>query len=587
MPRSIYEFYNKHSSSNWFWILWICLACALLMMAFPILGIPDGYDVAQHLRFAAAYKDAIIDGSFVPVWSSVENLGFGSVGVRFYPPFADYLLAITQIFTNDWYQTLWINSFFWMFPGCIGVYFWVKEFRPPLHAMIAAVLYAIMPYHLLQIYQFQLYSEFVASAILPFCFLFATKVIRRGSLQDILALAVSGSLLMLTHIPSSLIGFAGLGLYAAIMIDWRRPIKTLVRFALAGTIAVLSASFYLVRLISEVDWVKHSTAEFSTGFYDHRRHFFPIIYSFGQWYWQRMLWLLDLPIILTFLILVPLVICVLRLRKFPDLDTLERKMVVAVSVTGLFSLFMLSLLSGFVWDTITVLQKIQFPWRFLSVASLMGAVSLTLAISMLLARYKRFTRLIVYSTAALILGTSLFDLTQTILMAAPLPRDKFYEKVVDKREEEACTCWWPTWAERGALADRDRVAAADRSVNVLDWSSSSRKFVAEAGQPVSASLALFYYPYWKATVNGVAAQVEKDPNGAITIALPAERSDVHVYFEEPAMLSATKYLSLLAWLAILAAFPTLALLAKKRRIEFAAIEPLRADFPAALPAGNE
>jgi hypothetical protein len=587
MPHSISGIYDHRKTKDWFWLGLICVACSLLMLAFPILGIPDGYDVAQHLRFAAAYQDAILDGSFVPVWASIDNLGFGSVGVRFYPPFADYILAITQIFTNDWYQTLWINSFFWMFPGCIGVYFWVKEFRPPMHAAVAAILYAIMPYHLLQIYQFQLYSEFVASAILPFCFLFATKLIKRGSTVDVLGLAVSCSLLLLTHIPSSMIGFAGLGLYVAFMIDWKSPLKTIGRFAVATALALTAASFYLIRLITEVDWVKHSTAEFSTGFYDHRRHFFPIIYNFGDWYWQRMLWLLDLPIILTLLILLPLIFCVVRPRNFGAAGRLERKMLIAVSVTGLFSIFMLSMISGFVWNTVTILQKIQFPWRFLSVASLMGAVSLTLAVSLLLDRYRRFSRLIIYSTTALILGTFLFDLTQTILTAAPLTREKFYEMVVNKREEEACTCWWPTWAERGALENHEHITASDRSVNILTWKGDSRSFIVDKGLPSTAQLATFYYPYWKATINGVPAPVEKDANGAMSIALPPDRAEVNVFFEEPAPLLAAKYLSIFAWLSLLAAFPSTLLLAKKRRITSPTLEPIKTEFPTAVAVGND
>src|SRR5678816_2045467 len=90
---------------NWVWLMRISIICSLLMLGFPV---PEGYDISQHLRFASDYHEAILNGSFIPRWASVDNFGFGGIGIRFYPPFADVFLAITQIFTNDWYKTLLI-----------------------------------------------------------------------------------------------------------------------------------------------------------------------------------------------------------------------------------------------------------------------------------------------------------------------------------------------------------------------------------------------------------------------------------------------------------------------------------------------
>lgn len=532
-----------------------------MMLAFPIQGIPEGYDVAQHLRFAVAYQDAILNGSFIPVWPLTDNLGFGSVGIRFYPPFADVVLAVTQIFTGDWYRTLEIDSFLWMFPGSIGIYFWVKEFRPPMHAALAATLYAVMPYHILQIYQFQLYSEFVASAILPFCFLFATKIIKRDNTVDIWSLAVSCSLLILTHIPTSIIGFGCLGLYVSLIINWKSPLKKLGRFALSMALALASSSFYILRVVTEVAQLKHNTAEYSTGFYDYRLHFFPVLYNYGENYWLLFLWVLDLSILVTLLVYIPLTFSLIRLKNFSVANKVERKMLVAVFVTGLFSLFMLTNGSEFVWSTVTVLQKIQFPWRFMTVATLMGAVSLSLAISLLLGRFGRLSRLIVYPTIAFIICLVLFDLTQIILMGAPLSRDKYYEKVVNKLHEEGCTCWWPVWAEKNALENKERVTAGNRTVQIEVWVNETREFKVSKGEPANIRVGMFYYPNWKATVNDQAAEVQMDENGVILIPVSGAASTVRLFFEEPFIYRVAIWFSSSTWVLLF-----FAILACKRKL---------------------
>lgn len=545
------KFIWDHQDDNWLWLAVIFVACTIVMLAFPIMGVPEGYDITQHLRFAASYHDAILDGSFLPVWSSIENFGFGSVGIRVYPPFADYLLGITQIFTNDWYNTLSLNSVIWMFPGCIGVYLWVKEIRSSMVAAFAAILYAIFPYHLLQVYLFQLYAEFVASAILPFCFLFVTRLIRRGKPADTIGLAVSCSLLILTHIPSSMIGFASLGIYASCLIDWKEFQNALKKIAAASFIALCGTAFYLVPLCVEMEWVKHDTDQFSTGFYDHGRHLFPLIYNFGDLYWQRLLWILDLTIIFTFVALIPLLFCNVRLTKFDFRGKRERKMLFGITVTGLFSFFMLSMVSGFVWNTITFLQKTQFPWRFLSVGSLMAVVALAVAVPTVVERYKGFSRVIVYPVVLLIFSISVFDFTQIILMAGQLPRAEFYELTVNKMGDQACSCWWPVWAEGKAFENKERLTAGNRNVSISWWKTATREFSVTQGEPVDVRVATFYYPYWKATVNDLPIEIGMDENGVITVPVPSAASSVRLYFEEPFIYRIAGWLSFFTWATLL------------------------------------
>ena len=547
---AITDFLIKQREKNYFWLGMICFVCCATMLAFPLLGIQDGYDISQHIRFAAAYQEAILNGSFIPVWADSDNLGFGSVGIRFYPPLADYLLAVTQIFTNDWYRSMEINSIFWMFPGCIGVYLWVKEFGSRTEAGFAGMLYAVVPYHVLQIYDFSLYSEFAASAILPFSFLFATKLVKGDNKWDIVGLAVSSSLLILTHLPSSLVGLSGLGVYSVLMIDWRSAAKQILKFAFAGVLAVSCSAFYLVRLITEINFVKHSSAEFSTGFYDHERHFFPLINHFGETYWLQYIWVIDVVVLLTAALILPSLIAVIFAHASKIPGNTRKKVFVALVGTGMFSLFMLSSWSAFAWDHLPFLEKIQFPWRFLSLTSVIAAVSVVLIPAVAKTHFKRFRKPIAYSLTAIVLCVLFYDFTQTIIMAPHLSRDEFYNTVVNKPADDYCTCWWPTWASKNAFSDTNKVNAVGRSVDIQNWGSTTKDFTVGPGLSTDVRVATFFYPYWRAYLNGSQAAVKMDSDGVILIPISGETVNVHLYFEEPQIEIIARYIAIFSWIAI-------------------------------------
>src|SRR5215218_6302728 len=197
------DIYRRYCDRDAFWLLVIGVCCVLVMLPLLYLGLPEAYDAPQHLRFAATFRDALRAGNLFPAWGSGDNYGFGSVGIRTYPPFADYLLGASDILLNNLYAGFLLNAFIWMFPGAIGTYYWAKEFLTSVQSASAASLFALMPYHLIQIYQYTLFS-------------------------------VSFSLLILTHLPTIITGSIALAIYGIFLIDLRAAIPVLKRILIAG-----------------------------------------------------------------------------------------------------------------------------------------------------------------------------------------------------------------------------------------------------------------------------------------------------------------------------------------------------------------
>ncbi len=530
-------------------ILVIVLVVSAVILPMAFMGVPDGYDLMQHIRFAAAYKDAMLSGELIPKWPANDNFGFGGIGIRYYPPLAYYVLGFTRIITGSWYHSFWITTYGWALLGSAGVFLWMKEWTSNRAATFAAILYILVPYHTFQIYQAVLYAEFAASGIVPFCFLYLTRVCRRRRWIDAVLLAISFSLLILTHIPSAIIASLCMGAYGLLIIDWRAFKDTALKLAVAVSLSALAASFHLVKALTEVDWVQHNSPQFfGKGYYDYKSYFFPIYFS-APWhrYVEKMLWHFDTIILLTLLLFVLAAVAFLVNRSTNEQRPIKSKNIRAVIITGLFSVFMLSIGSSFIWDAVPLLQKIQFPWRWLSIASVMGSVTFAIAAASLIFTGKKLNRLAAYPIVLFILVVVLFDISQNIIPSIPLQKPVFEEKVANMYNEEGCECWWPIWAKSGAFEQPERAVTGSRKAIVSDWSGESRDLMVEAGDAVDLRIATFYHPYWIATVNGVAVPITNDANGAILVKLPAETSQVHLFFKEPALLGVAVIVSVFVW----------------------------------------
>src|SRR5829696_7926934 len=157
------------------------LFMAVVTIALPIYfgGFRQTMDMESHLNFVRAFHAAITEGNLYPAWAN-DNLGFGSVGIRFYPPVSSFVTTILLIASGDWHFAFSSSMFAWMFVGCFGMYLFVREWGTNVQGAFAGILYAVVPYHIAQVYRFFLYAEFAAMAVLPFFFLYLTRVCLRG-----------------------------------------------------------------------------------------------------------------------------------------------------------------------------------------------------------------------------------------------------------------------------------------------------------------------------------------------------------------------------------------------------------------------
>ncbi len=498
------------------------------------------------IRFAAAFQDAIANGQLFPSWAD-DNFGFGSIGIRFYPPLSIYILAITHLITNDWFITFLSNLYVWMILGCAGMYFFVKDWGTPTQGLLAAMLYAIVPQHLAEIFQFFLFAEFAAWGFLPFCFMFVTRICRGGTWVDVALFALSYSLLILTHIPTTIIVSFSMPIYVLILLDWRSCKRIFIQLFSAIVLTLLATSFRWITIVSEINWLAHNGPEHTSGYYDFSLWMFPNVWASRTLFIYVMrAWLFDIAIILTAALLIPAFVNLFK--DFTKANKSIQRIFVASLITSCFAFFMLSRASFSIWNNFNFLQKIQYPWRWLSVFSLLCVVLFSLSVSYLMQKFEKFERLVAYPALALVVTIILFNITQIIIPSAPFPSAEFAKIEKEVKTEPMWEGWWTVWAKAEAFENKEKVVAGNRNVEITNWTRESKEFVVQSGEEKNVGVQSFYYPHWKANVNGQNIQINKDENGAINIPISNEVSRVRLYFEEPFIVRIAQVISTVTWL---------------------------------------
>ncbi len=539
----------------------ILLASILVTLPIFIYGIPGGPDMPQHFQFAYTFYESITNGTLYPSWALQPNFGYGDVSVRFYPPLTYYILAVFRWITGNWFDAGCLLVVFLFFISGIGVYCWSREWFSERASLLGAVIYLIIPQHVNQIYQASMIAEFTAAAILPFCFLFATRVCSKGRWIDVCKLGIAFGLLVLSHLPTLVMGSIMLLVYSLLTLKKADFIRTNLKLAASVSLGLLLSCFYWVRMFSELSFVQHSGEKYSTDYYSFNSHFiFPFLNIFSDVEPSGSGIFMNSLSLVTFGVLIPsLIIYFMKAKekKIPSMPPLI--------VMTFLSFILATPISLMIWKYFPLLQKIQFPWRWLILFSLGCSIIAASSFETVLGYFKTTKRHFALLTIGLMLVCIPFDLTKIVNHHFYYPKVYFTDLVQRLSTSPSWECWWTIWAIKDDTENKrvglpnpmsipEKVLIGNRKTDIKIWVATERTFDIGAGEAGQATVATLYYPHWKATVNGQPVEVSPTENGLISFPAPAEKAEVRLYFQEPQRVQIAFYLSGLAWIIILGFF---------------------------------
>ncbi len=246
------------------WGVLIVLAFCVLA-AWPFLlqpGLPRTNASEHYVYRAAETVQSFAEGRFYPRWSANAINGYGAPIPHYYPPGAAYLPAlIDAFFTND--ATLAVKLAY-VAAICLAggaLYAFVTRRSGATTGIIAALLYVYSPY--LNLVAPHLLGDLpgvLSLALIPALLWSIDRLLRVNRPFDLLYVAVITAGLVLTDVPSAIVGW----LLAAALIAYSASEFPRWHLALgAGVLGVGLAGFYWVPALAEtgaVQWFDHPDA---------------------------------------------------------------------------------------------------------------------------------------------------------------------------------------------------------------------------------------------------------------------------------------------------------------------------------------
>ncbi len=338
-------------------ILLIIAALALPAVYLMAIRWPFFIDHVLRSMLLNMSSSAILDGDLYPRWLMAANSGLGSPAMIFQPILSFYLaLPLEWLKESDRFglwRLLSINICYVFIGGC-GYYYWLREHFGNRRAEYGAILFLISP----GLFGSLLHGNsagLCTAAIIPWLLLSAKKTADNPA-RNAVFYALAQALLVLSHLPTTLVFSVIPPLYALVYSEKEKRLKTMVYLICGGLVGVAIASIYWLPIFMNKEFIWYDS--FNSGFLNYNVHFprivkHPIMYA--QFYFPGMAGICYL--------LIPFIFCCFAVRgKNPFAE--QRRLIIfflAIYAAGLFMIFPIS---RFLWDNLAILKDLQASGRF-------------------------------------------------------------------------------------------------------------------------------------------------------------------------------------------------------------------------------
>ncbi|MEP7270904.1 MAG: 6-pyruvoyl-tetrahydropterin synthase-related protein [Acidobacteriota bacterium] len=354
---------------------WLGIAIAGIILTLPALiyGFPvHNHDGWVHTLWYSNFASQLWAGELYPRWLLGLNRGLGSPALFFYQPGPYFATSLFKpFFPGDAHglRQLGASATLALIASGWFAYLWLCRIVPRKPALIASLVYLVMPYHLaIDLYLRGAFTEFWAFVWLPLI-LFLAHRLRSGERFSVAGLALSYALLIVSHLPTALIFSPVPILYVIIPAEKGSRIRSTGRVVAALTLGIGLAAIYLLPAWTMREFV--SMQEMSR----------PELY-FENWFVLTSLFARGLPTYLSWMVIS--MSCAAGSAYFaagkqPNEMVRRERAFWAAVVVG--AVVMMTPLSKPVWKLLPVLQTVQFPFRFNTILCVASAALIAFAMA--------------------------------------------------------------------------------------------------------------------------------------------------------------------------------------------------------------
>ena len=553
------------------------LLLLLLLTAFawvPLLA--PGYfmrahDAGHSLFWLVEFDAAIRDGFLYPRWAPDHALGFGYPLWIFYAPLAFYVAEFFHLIGFGIAAAIkmtWAVAF--ILSG-VTMYRFARKLWGPGPGLIAGLLYVYAPYHLVNIYVRAALAEFFAFALFPWVLQSFWELLEEGGRRKLAIAGLSFGLVLLTHSVTAIYFPPVLVLLILywLLLRWRRtgqlPLRSAFEALGAGVAGIALSAIFLLpaltegRYIAQEQWVA-SAYNFADQFI-YLFQLFSFDWGFGNALAgpnDSMSLQIGLWLVLLGLFALPLL-----WRYHPS----RKAELVGFLIAGIGSMVLLLAISRPIWDLFSPLELLQFPFRLLTLVALFLSLVAAGVVAALIPQeddrksaagiQASLPSAVLVLALAIVLASYPFTRPEHTPVSA---RDQSIQAVIDFEVEYPDMVGQTSYADApptdtpkvaAYLEDKPiplaRIIAGEGSVRSIHHGAGSEQVQVSAQSPVTLQFYTYFYPGWRAIVNGQETEIRAEGTYAlITLDLPAGEHDVGIRLTNTTLRTVAALISILA-----------------------------------------
>jgi hypothetical protein len=552
-----------------------------------------GYCLGEpiHLVWGRYFAEQFWSGDLYPRWLMDMNSGLGSPTFYFYGPVAFYVSSLFHAVvpaTDLGWPAIGLSASAALAVSGFAAFFWLRDIVGRNGALAGALAYMVLPYHLeIDILDRFAFGECWGLAWLPLVLAGAHRC-AMGDKRAVPLLAVAYALLVLSHLPSTLL-FSAVPVLYAVFMPPRGQTKRAVTLVVAAMFAGgMLGAIYLLPALSTQHYA--SVRAQVSGYFSYTQHFLftsapfdlpgktQAFIDYAQAFRSAVnrAARVTLGILLGGYLVTLLIVRAERngsLRSVPEMAKVDLLRFagfwLAIAVAAAF---MMSPASVAIWRALPMLQQVQFPWRINIVLVCAAAATTATACALLIAhagelrdsdgrRHASPVMLAVVLAAGVValLALQLVSAVRTLseLHAAgrnvppqilvidyegarpnTLRRDLFTQEVMQRL---------------GDSLPRVSVASGSGAAEVVGWH--PRRIVLDVDAKTDMQLVVkqLYYPGWTArsrTDGVVFPVVPADPVALVSLQVPPGKREIVVSLDASTAERAGEVVSAVALIAV-------------------------------------
>lgn len=525
---------NKSQRINIIAILVIFSVGLVLILPTIAYGVFDAHDTLVHLNWANYFSQQLWAGELYPRWLLGMNSGLGSPTFFFYPPVPYYFTSLFYPFrfgNPSIWSPLVLSSTLALILSGLTAYLWLKSITNQKAALIGSIIYMILPYHwAIDFYWRFAFSEYWAFVWIPLILYFSKKIVV-GDKFAVLGFAVSYALLSMTHLPTTLIFSVIPFTYSFFITNKNQRLKSLFCMVFALVLGIGLAAIYLIPALSMQENVL--LKEIATE---------PHFYFANNFTWRKQFIYPNFQIFMGYLGILVMLMAIISYLAFTVASKHSHKNVRQENfywlIVALTSCLMTLPLSKPLWKLFTVIQVIQFPWRFNVVLTVATTALITLAC------YSFKPTSILHQKKALIgIGLLFMLISSGFAMANHnIERLNFDQKTAIKMSQDAPE-YRPKWVSKKIFdqylihkvaedSPQAQITKGEGSLSIKKWQARNIILQTNATTNLEITIEQLYYPGWIARVDNKQLSVEpSQPEGLLRLAIPSGRHQVQIILE--------------------------------------------------------